>query len=82
MIGAEWYSQVGGRRDHRNGSYVRHLLTSLGGIEVTVPQAREGGSVGETLGRYRRRTEAIDRMITNGYVNGVSTRKTGELTEG
>lgn len=81
LIGAEWYRRVGGRRDHRNGSYVRHLLTSLGGIEVTVPRAREGGSAGQTLGRYRRRTEAIDAMITSGYVNGVSTRNTSELTE-
>lgn len=81
LIGAEWYRRVDGRRDHRNGSYVRHLLTSLSGIEVTVPRARECGTAGEALGRYRRRSEEIDEMITSAYVNGVSTRKTGELTE-
>jgi putative transposase len=81
LIGAGWYKRVDGRQDHRNGSYVRHLLTGLGSIEVTVPRARESGSTGEVLGRYRRRSEEIDEMITSAYVNGVSTRKAGELTE-
>lgn len=30
LVGAEWYARVVGRRDRRNGSYPRRVLTSLG----------------------------------------------------
>ncbi len=81
LVGAEWYARVGGRRDRRNGTYVRRLLTSLGEIDVTVPRARTTGTPSEVVGRYRRRTEDLDALLTSAYVNGVSTRNAGELTE-
>ena len=81
LVGAEWYARVGGRRDRRNGSYRRRLLTSLGQIDVAVPRSRESGSTGEVLGRYQRRTAEIDDLLASAYVNGVSHRKAGELTE-
>jgi hypothetical protein len=70
-----------GRKDVRNGSYLRRLVTSLGLVELEVPRAREGGSAGEVLGRYRRRTAEIDDAITAAYVHGISTRKMGKVTE-
>ena len=81
LVGAEWYARVGGRRDRRNGAYTRRLLTSLGQIDVTVPRSRESGSPSEVVGRYRRRTAEVDALLTSVYVNGVSTRKAGEVTE-
>ena len=81
LVGAEWYARVGGRRDRRNGAYTRRLLTSLGQIAVTVPRSRESGSPSDVLGRYQRRTNEIDGLLTSAYVNGVSHRKAGELTE-
>ena len=33
LVGAEWYVRAGGRRDRRNGTYVRRLLTGLGQLE-------------------------------------------------
>ena len=81
LVGAEWYARVGGRRDRRNGSYRRRLLTTLGQIDVAVPRSRESGSTGEVLGRYKRRTAEIDDLLASAYVNGVSHRKAGELTE-
>ena len=81
MIGARWYERTAGRRDTRNGSYRRGLLTSLGQIEVRVPRGRESGSPGEeSLGRYRRRTEEIDAAICEAYVGGVSTRGMERVT--
>ena len=35
MVGARRFERVGSRKDHRNGTYLRRLLTSLG---------RSGGS--------------------------------------
>lgn len=81
LVGAEWYARVGGRRDRRNGTYTRRLLTSLGQIDVAVPRTRATGSPSEVVGRYQRRTEEIDALLTSAYVNGVSHRKAGELTE-
>ena len=80
LVGADWYERVAGRRDRRNGAYVRRLLTSLGEIELTVPRTRGSGSVNAVVGRYRRRTAEVDALLTSAYVNGVSARKAGDLT--
>ena len=81
LVSAGWYARVAGRRDRRNGSYPRRLLTSLGQLEVAMPRTRASGSPSDVLGRYQRRTEEIDGLLTSAYVNGVSQRKAGELTE-
>ena len=81
LVGAEWYARVGGRRDRRNGAYTRRLLTSLGQIDVAVPRTRDSGSPSDVVGRYRRRTAEVDALLTSVHVNGVSTRKAGDVTE-
>lgn len=82
MIGAEKYQRAAQRRDTRNGSYVRRLLTGLGHVDVRVPRSRELGAPGaESLGRYRRRTEEIDAAICEAYVGGVSTRGMERVTK-
>ena len=81
LVGARRYQRLSARKDHRNGTYLRRLLTSMGMIEIAVPRAREGGSPTEVIGRYRRRTEDVDRMVTSAYVEGVSTRDMSRLTE-
>lgn len=80
VVGADWYARVTGRRDRRNGAYVRRLLTSLGAVELTVPRTRGSGSVNAVVGRYRRRTAEVDALLTAAYVDGVSARKAGDLT--
>ncbi len=43
IIGAGRYEQSETRRDHRNGSYERDLLTSVGPLEdLEVPRSRAG----------------------------------------
>ena len=81
LVGADWYARVNGRKDYRNGRYVRRLLTGLGQIDVTVPRSRSGAVGREVLGRYQRRSGEIDAMVTSAYVHGVSQRKMGEVTE-
>lgn len=70
----------GPRKDVRNGSYLRGLLTSMGHLQVAVPRTRHSGSAADVIGRYKRRTEELDETITSAYVHGVSTRDMGELT--
>ena len=80
MVGVGRWQKLAGRKDRRNGSYLRGLMTSMGHLDVAVPRTRESGSAGEVLGRYKRRTDELDEAITSAYVQGVSTRKMGKVT--
>ena len=63
--------------DRRNGYYRRHLLSTLGDIELQVPRTRRYSPV-SVLRAYARREAEIDRVILAGFVLGLSTRKVGE----
>ena len=80
LVGAGRYQKALARKDKRNGSYLRGLMTSMGHLDVAVPRTRENGSAGQVLGRYKRRTEELDDAITSAYVQGVSTRKMAKVT--
>ncbi len=80
LVGAERYKRVVSRKGQRNGSYLRGLLTSMGHIEVKVPRTRDGSPV-DVLGRYQRRMENIDEMVTEAYIQGVSQRDVSQITE-
>jgi putative transposase len=81
LVGARRYERLSSRTDHRNGTYLRRLLTSMGLIEVAMPRARESGSPTQVIGRYRRRSAEVDRMVSTAYVEGVSTRDMSRVTE-
>jgi putative transposase len=69
--------EAGDGPDRRNGHYPRHLLTTLGDIELRVPRTRRYSPTG-VLRAYARREAEIDRVILAGFVLGLSTRKVGE----
>lgn len=81
IVGAGRYARTATRVDSRNGSFMRGLLTSLGHIEVEVPRSRSSGSPVDVIGRYARRLDEVDDAIVSAYVNGVSTRSMGKVTE-
>jgi len=81
MIGARRWQRLGSRKDVRNGTYLRRLVTSMGAIDVVVPRTRENGSPIDVVGRYRRRAAEIDAGIVSAYVSGASTRDVGKITE-
>jgi len=81
LIGADRYERLAGRKGHRNGSYSRRLVTSVGEVEVDVPRSRQNGSAGGVIGRYKRRITDVDAAVTEAYVNGVSTRKMAAVTK-
>jgi transposase-like protein len=62
--------------DRRNGSYVRHLLTELGDVILSVPRTRTFSPV-HIIRAYVRRVQDIDRLILSCFVLGLSTRKVG-----
>lgn len=82
LVGARRFERSALRVDHRNGTYLRRLMTSLGTVELAVPRSRAGGAAGaEVIGRYKRRTQDVDDAIVSAYVHGASTRDVGQITE-
>jgi len=81
LVGASRWQRLVSRKDVRNGTYLRSLLTTMGLIEVAVPRTRQNGSAVDVIGRYRRRSAEIDEGIVAAYVRGASTRDIGEITE-
>lgn len=80
LVGAERWKRGPNRRNYRNGSYKRTLMTSYGYInDLKIPRVREGSIELKALKRYKRRTKEIDDMILNMFLNGVSTRKVQEV---
>ncbi len=67
----------GGRVDRANGHYRRHLLTSMGDIELSVPRTRTASAL-PAVAAYARRQPDVDRLILSCFVLGLSTRKVGE----
>ena len=65
-----------GITDRANGHYPRHLLTSMGDIELSVPRTRTFSAAG-ALRAYARRENCVDRMILACFLLGLSTRKVG-----
>ena len=63
------------RIDYRNGYYRRSLDTSLGSIEdIAVPRSRSGFYKPSVFERYARRQEAVNQIVCNVFLRGVSTR--------
>ncbi len=81
LVGASRWQRLVSRKDVRNGTYLRSLLTTMGLIEGAVPRTRENGSAADVIGRYRRRSAEIDEGIVAAYVRGASTRDIGEITQ-
>jgi putative transposase len=65
-----------GSSDRRNGTYVRHVLTELGDIVVSVPRTRRY-IPSDILAAYGRRSREVDRLILACFLLGLSTRKVG-----
>jgi transposase-like protein len=82
LVAAGRYERTKSRKDSRNGTYPRGLVTSHGPIDLRVPRTRGTGSpAGEVIGRYTRRSSEIDDAILAAYVQGVSTRGMSKVSE-
>jgi putative transposase len=63
-----------GRRNHRNGSSGKTVLTADGSLELSIPRDRHGRFDPVLIGKYRRRFPGFDDKIIALYARGVSTR--------
>ena len=62
--------------DRRNGSYIRHVLTELGTLILSIPRTRLFSPKG-IIAAYARRIREIDHLILACFLLGLSTRKVG-----
>jgi transposase-like protein len=81
LIGALPYQRTTERLDYRNGHYTRDLETTVGLIEdLSVPRTRNGHQT-QLFEKYKRRRAELDAAISEMFIGGVSTRKTGEVVK-
>jgi len=80
-LNAAYRERTPNRRGERNGHYTRGLITPIGKIEqLRVPRDREGTFVTEIFERYKRMTGEVEEAVLEMYLQGVSTRKVGDIT--
>ena len=70
------YQRAGANRlDYRNGYYFRNLDTTLGPVErITIPRSRRGLFRPSVFERYQRRQQAVNDVVCNVFLRGISTR--------
>ena len=81
LLGAGPYERSENRITHRNGVRSRRnvLSTGLGPVEIGIPKLRRGSFYPSILDQYKRIDRALISIITEAYINGVSTRKMNKI---
>jgi putative transposase len=80
-LGAAPYERTADRRGQSNGFKPKTLLTRLGGLELEIPQVRDGSFYPQALERGCRSEVALKLSLAEMYTQGVSTRKVRAITE-
>ena len=69
------------RLDYRNGYYFRDFLTTLGRLaRVRIPRTRKGFR-SQVLPRYQRRQAAVNQLIREAFLRGISTRQVSNVLQ-
>ncbi len=72
----ERYQRTKNRLDYRNGHYYRDLDTTLGPVEkIAIPRSRQGLFRPSVFDRYQRRQQAVNDVVCNAFLRGISTRE-------
>jgi transposase-like protein len=79
LIGAERYERSAERSSYRNGYRLRSWDTRVGTIELAIPKVRTGSYFPSLLEPRRRAERALQSVVQEAYVHGVSTRKVDDL---
>ena len=79
QINASRYERNSNRKDYRNGYKQRSLLTTDGKIILDKPQFRETSFHTAVFGNYSRVERAVESIILESYLSGVSTRSVNKV---
>jgi transposase-like protein len=80
-IGAGRYERTEERVTHRNGTRAKELATPAGRVELAIPKLREGSFFPSLLEPRRRVDQALWAVISQAWVQGVSTRRVDQLVK-
>jgi putative transposase len=81
QIGAAPYERSSGRTAYRNGYRTRTWDTRVGTIELRIPKVTAGTYFPSLLEPRRRAEKALQAVVVEAYVKGVSTRKVDDLVK-
>lgn len=81
QIGAEKNEHNSDRRSSRSGYRPRRLDTRMGTMYLMVPKVRNGGYIPFFVTERKRSEAALIQVISEAYVQGVSTRKMNKLAK-
>jgi putative transposase len=79
QIGAAPYERSSSRTAYRNGYRTRTWDTRVGTIELKIPKVSAGTYFPSLLEPRRRAEKALQAVVVEAYVKGVSTRKVDDL---
>ena len=70
------------RRNHRNGTSPKTVLTDTGAMPLAVPRDRAGTFAPQLIPKHQRRLEGFDQKVLSLYARGLTVREMqGHLTE-
>lgn len=78
-LGVKPYERSEDRRDQANGFKHKAVKTTLGVLDLWVPQVRNGGFYPQSLQRGQRSETALVAALAEMYVQGVSTRRVTKI---
>src|SRR5215216_2707392 len=81
QIGAAPYERSSSRTAYRNGYRTRTWDTRVGTIELKIPKVSAGNYFPSLLEPRRRAEKALQAVVVEAYVKGVSTRKVDDLVK-
>src|SRR6266581_3985509 len=81
QIGAGPYGGSSERTAYRNGYRTRRWDTRVGTIELKIPKVSAGAYFPSLLEPRRRAEKALQAVVVEAYVKGVSTRKVDDLVK-
>jgi putative transposase len=81
FLNAQPHERSAERHDYANGFKPKTVMTRMGEITFAIPQVREGGFYPSALEKGSRTDQALNLMMAEMYVQGVSTRKVIEVLQ-
>lgn len=80
-FGASRYERTSTRTNERNGHRSRTLSTAAGDLDLKIPKSRKGSFMPSLLAPRRRIDKALQAVVMEAWVNGVSTRSVDDLVK-
>ena len=81
FINAGRHQRTSQRKGYRNGYRSRSLLTSVGQLDLKIPRDRAGQYQPKLIEPYRRVDGSLEETIRAMFLQGVSTRKVGDILD-